>query len=150
MKIKNMIFNKKVIIIGGILFVLILAIIGIIIWNPFTSNQESHKEALTKRLETMGSEFYENFYYKQIDILGDEKASFLRGYQTIGIKVDLDNLSRYNGQNSEEVLKEFVNKKTKEVCDKNRTQVIIYPEDPFDQNSYKIEVQLECGLEEEK
>ncbi len=142
--------NKKTLIIIASILVVVLVVLTVFILNPFAKSA-SQEEDMKKKLETMGAEFYEDFYYKQIDSLGEEKADFLKKYETLGIKVDLGNLSRYKGQNdSEEILKEFVNKETNKACDKNKTQVIIYPQSPYDKKSYKLEVKLECGFETEK
>ena len=35
-------------------------------------------------------------------------------------------------------------------CDKDKTQAIIYPQSPYNKESYKIEVNLVCGFESEK
>lgn len=141
--------NRRILIIIVSILVLVLVTLTVIILNPF-EKKESNEEQITKKLETMGAKFYEDFYYKQIETLGDEKTVFLKNFEKIGIKVDLGNLSRYKGQDSEEVLKQFVNKKTNKACDKEKTQVVIYPQSPYDKESYKIEVILECGFEKEK
>lgn len=146
-KIKNIKFNKKMIIIPAIILVIVLVVVLILI---FGGNKKSQQVTLTNELKELGVDFYENFYYKQVGSNDEERNKFLEKYKDIGIKVNLDNLSRYNGKDSEVVLKKFVNKKTKKACNKNLTQVIIYPQEPYTQNSYKIEVLLECGFESKK
>jgi len=141
--------NKNVLIaIAGVLAVVLVVLI-IVVLHPFGKKQ-SQEEELKKKLETMGAEFYEELYYKQVGTLGDEKEEFLKGFEKIGIKVDLGNLSRFKGEDSEEILKEFVNKKTDKACDKTKTQAIIYPQAPYDKKSYKIEVNLDCGFDKEE
>lgn len=139
--------NTLMIIVGVLAVVLVVLVV--VVLNPF-GKKLSQEEKLKEKIETMGAEFYENLYYKQVETLGDEKEDFLKKFEKIGIKVDLGNLSRYKGEDSEEILKEFVNKKTDTACDKNKTQAIIYPQAPYDKKSYKIEVNLDCGFKKDE
>lgn len=141
--------NKNVLIIIASILLVVLVVLVVVVVNPF-AKKLSQEEEFKKKIETMGAEFYEDLYYKQVETLGDEKADFLKKFETIGIKVDLGNLSRYKGEDSEKILKEFVNKKTNEACDKTKTQAIIYPQAPYDKDSYKIEVNLVCGFEKDE
>lgn len=139
--------NKKNIImmIGAIVgFVLIVVIALLLI-----TRGGSQEKKLKSRMEELGKDFYENFYYKQVGSTDEEKVAFLKKYESIGIKVNLDNLARYNTKENSKILEEFVNNKTKKECDKNNSQIIIYPKDPYNQTSYKIEVKLDCGFKEE-
>lgn len=138
--------NKKwlIIIISAII------IIGVIVTVLLTTgNNNSQEKELTVKMEEMGKDFYENFYYDKIGSTDEERATFLAKYETLGIKIDLDNLSRYANADSDEVIKEFVNEKTKEECDKTNTRVIIYPKRPYSKDSYDLVVELECGFNEE-
>jgi len=139
--------NKRLFIIGGLALAIIL-IIAVVVFM-FVGRGDSQEEKLTKRLEELGVSFYEEFYYKQVGTSDEKRAEFLKKYSSIGIKVDLNNLARYNGD-SETVLKEFINNKTDKECDKNNSRVIIYPQEPYGKKSYKIEVELDCGFEEKK
>lgn len=143
-KIKEIMNNKKIIIL-----IISILLMGVLVIVVLTTNNNSQKQELTKKMEEMGKEFYENFYYKQVGSTDEERKEFLKKFETIGIKVNLDNLSRYNSQDTEKILKDFVNKKTNKECDKINTQVIIYPEEPYNQNSYKLTVNLECDFNEE-
>lgn len=141
--------NKNIlVIIAGVLAVILVVLI-IVVLNPF-AKKLSQEEELKQKIETMGAEFYEELYYKQIETFGDDKETFLKNFETLGIKVDLGNLARYKGEDSEEILKEFVNKKTDKACDTDKTQAIIYPQAPYDKKSYKIEVNLVCGFEKDE
>lgn len=144
-KLKNIKFNKKMVIIPAAILIVVLIIVLILV---LTTKGESQEVKLTNELKELGTDFYENFYYKQIGSNDEERSKFLEKYKDIGIKVNLDNLSRYNGKDSKIVLEKFVNNKTDKECDKNLTQVIIYPQEPYNQESYEIEVQLECGFKE--
>ncbi|CAM3739486.1 hypothetical protein ERUR111494_09065 [Erysipelothrix urinaevulpis] len=71
---------------------------------------------------------------------------FLERFSEAGIKVDLDNLSRFDDGKYEGLLQVLVNPKTKESCDVNNTKAIIHPHAPFGKKDYKIDVELDCGL----
>lgn len=138
-RFKNFFKDKKVIrIIVGI-----VVVIGLICLFVFAF-QNFKKVDLNKSLMNMGKDFYENFYYNQIGKDTNEKKEFLKKYESIGIKVSLDNLERYDsGKNKEEVAK-FKNSKTGKECDKINTMVVIYPQDPYEKTSYHIESILSC------
>ncbi len=99
-------------------------------------------------VESMGKDFYENFYYEQVGSTDEERADFLSKYESIGIKINLDNLSRYGENKNADEISKFVNQKTKKACDKTNTKVVIYPQKPYNKTSYKIETQLDCGFDE--
>ena len=131
--------NKNVLIIGGTVIGVIVVLVAIFA----LISRSSQEDKLKSKMEELGKNFYENFYYKQ---LGKNNAEFLKKYETLGIKVSLDNLIRLNTEESEKLTQEFVNKKTKEHCDKTKSQVIIYPVAPYETDSYTIKTELECGF----
>ena len=140
--------NKKhYYIIGGIILLLIVIISLFLIFNNHSKN-ESQK--LTKELKELGISFYEDFYYNQIGKTDEEKKTFLEKYTDIGIKVSLDNLARYKKDESEEIIKKFVNSKTNQECDKTNSMVIIYPKEPYCKKNYRIDTNLVCGFEVEE
>lgn len=139
--------NKNIMIMAGAVIGIIVIVIVLI--SIISNGDNSQQKQLEKRMEELGQDFYENFYYKQLGTT-DDREDFLKKYETLGIKVNLDNLARYNKDDTEEILKEFVNKKTDKQCDKLNSKVVIYPQDPYKQTSYKIEVKLDCGFEEQK
>lgn len=128
-------------IIGGILLVLIITL------SLFMIKKDNQEEELTTILKELGSEFYEEFYYDKVGNNLEERKNFLEKYKDIGIKINLDNLSRYNSEKNKEKIEQFVNKKTNQECDKENTMVIIYPNDPYEKDSYKEEIKLICGFE---
>lgn len=138
-KLKGFFQNKKTIgIIIGCIVIIALIVLAIFAFKNF------NKVNLDKSLINMGKDFYENFYYNQIGKDDAEKKEFLQKYESIGIKVSLDNLERYDsGKNKEEVAK-FKNEKTGKECDKTNTMVVIYPQDPYEKTSYRIESILSC------
>ena len=126
---------------------LVLLIVVIVLIFALTGNKNQSKE-LSASLKSLGVEFYENFYYNQIGETDKERKTFLGKYSDIGIKISLENLARSKKEESENILKQFVNKKTKEECDTSSSMVIIYPKDPYGKTDYTIDAILVCGFEE--
>jgi len=143
-KVKKLMRNQKIMI-----AILCLLVIVAIVIACLLIPKESQKQELKMKMDEMGRAFYENFYYQQVGSTDEDRAKFLKKFEEIGIKVNLDNLSRYNSQDSEQILNQFINKKTNTECDKVNTQVIIYPISPYNKTSYTLEVNLECGFNEE-
>ena len=130
------------IVIGAVL------VVALIVAACFMFIKKGGQEAsLSKSLESMGKDFYENFYYTQVGSTDEERADFLSKYESIGIKINLDNLSRYDENKNADEISKFVNQKTKKACDKTNTKVVIYPQKPYNKTSYKIETQLDCGFD---
>ena len=94
----------------------------------------------------MGRSFYENFYYEQVGSSADERSTLLSKFTDIGIKVDLDNLSRYNNGEFKDEISKFKNKN--EDCNKTNTKVVIYPKSPYGKTDYTVSTELDCGFEE--
>ncbi len=127
---------------------MIIIAIAIFLIMTFMKPKNNKKE-LESSLKEMGIEFYENFYYEQVGTSIDERTNLLSKYTDIGIKVDLDNLERYNSGKFKDKISEFKNARTNEKCSRTDTKVIIYPKSPYQKKDYKIEIRLDCGFEEE-
>ena len=138
--------NRKNCFIAITTLILIIAIILIIIF----SSKKSEEDKLNDMLKELGVNFYDNFYYDQVGTNDTERKEFVKKYETIGIKVNLDNLSRLNSDESKKMVDKFVNSKTKKECDKSNTRVIIYPKTPYEKDSYDIKTELVCGFDESK
>ncbi|GHU80989.1 hypothetical protein FACS1894191_7370 [Clostridia bacterium] len=115
-------------------------------------NNSSNKPALTESLKSLGSDFYENYYYVQLKEAyeGEKLTEFLEKYKDTGIKVNLDNLERYPSPDldNKSLVAEFINNKTEEKCDSVETKVSIYPEPPYSATSYRLEQSLSCNFTE--
>ena len=111
----------------------------------------SQKDKLSDSLTKMGKEFYSEFYYEEISKgkTSKEVSEFLSKFQDVGIKVNLDNLSRYNDNANEEEIANFKNEDG-EACNKTNTRAVIYPKSPYGKEDYTIKVELDCGFETEK
>lgn len=108
----------------------------------------SQEEKLSKSLTQMGEEFYTEFYYEEISKgkTSSEVSEFLSKFQDVGIKVNLDNLSRYNDNANEEEIAEFKNEDG-DACDKTNTRAVIYPKSPYGKDDYTIKAELDCGFD---
>ena len=136
--------NKNVIIVAVIVVVAI--VVGIILGLGKRSNEKE----LETSLKEMGKSFYENFYYEQVGSSSEERSSLLSKFSTIGIKIDLDNLSRYNDGEFKKDIEKFVNSKTGEKCSKTNTKVTIYPKSPYGKTDYTVKADLDCGFSKKK
>lgn len=145
-KISEWISNdkKRSCIIGGIALIIIIAIIILLVFCIGNSKERKLKQYL----EEMGTSFYEDLYYEQVGKNEEERKNFLKDFTDIGLKINLDGLSRYKTEENQEKLDAFVSPKTNEPCDSSNTKVIIYPQEPYGKNDYKLETILVCGFEE--
>lgn len=136
--------NKKMFIVIGIVIVVIAVVLVLVL------GKKSNEKELNSSLTEMGKNFYENFYYEQIGSSADERNELLSKFTTVGIKIDLENLGRYNDGEFSKDIKEFTNSKTNKKCNRANTKVIIYPKSPYGKTDYKIETELDCGFDSKK
>ena len=139
---KEFFTNKKNIKIGVIVLVALLVVVAAGFGLSYAFNP-SKKSKLETELKEMGKSFYEDFYYDLV--VNSNGVENIKKFETTGIKVDLDNLSRQSNESKEKV-KDFVNDKNEE-CNKNNTKVIIYPKDPYGKTNYELEIQVDCGFD---
>lgn len=138
--------NTKTIIIIAVAIILVAAI-SVLAFTMLKGKTDNKKELETS-LKEMGKSFYENFYYEQVGASAEERTSSLAKFSTVGINVDLENLTRYNNGEFKDKISKFVNKKTEEKCNKTNTKVYIYPKSPYGKTDYTIKAELDCGFEE--
>lgn len=132
--------KKKIGIIIGSVVLVVAIVVGIILFL-----NKSNEEQLTKNLNTLGKQFYEDFYYPSQENSQEDVKKFFKQYEVSGIKVNLENIAKAN-KIDEELVKGMVNNKTKKECDKTNSYVIFYPKKPYGKTNYTIEVNLECGF----
>lgn len=128
-----------------VVLALIIAIVLLIIFNPFLNENEKIKKQLEARLEELGRDYYENYFYDQFGKDEQSKKEFVKGYAQHGIKIDLENLARRYTKESSNIIAEFKNA-SGEACDTKNSKVSIYPKEPYTNKDYEIEVSLECGF----
>lgn len=122
--------NKKILIL--LIGIVILAIV--IILSIFTFSKIDKENKREKEMKNLGKSFYEEIYYKQLVDSDIELKDFLSKYKENGIKFDLKTLVNYNDEN-----KEFFDN-----CNLEDSKITIYPEEPFEKDSYKIKLTLQC------
>ena len=136
--------NKKIILI--IVVIVIAALIaGICIYNNKYSASAKEKQ-MENNLKDLGKDFY-SYYYKTTGQNKDDREKFLESFSSIGLKVSLDSLTRYQNTLSKPKNYEFKDPKTGDDCDKTQTMVTIYPQKPYGKNDYKMSVRLVCKSE---
>lgn len=147
-KVKDFFKNNKnspFIKIGIILLVIIIgAIIIFFFGSIFKNNNRREEKILTRNLEDIGREFYEQKYQPQMS------EEVLKKFTDIGIKFNLSGLTRVNLEENSKKVSSFKNTKTNKKCDGENSMVIIYPQEPFGQKDYRIEVRLDCGFNKKK
>ncbi len=124
----------------------VVAVLGVALFLILNNTQE---KKLERSLKEMGRDFYEDYYYDQTGETLEDREKFLKPFKTIGIKVTLDGLSRYNSKENQAKIEEFVNRKTNEKCDTMSTRAIIYPKEKYGKTDYDIKVELSCGFDKE-
>lgn len=130
--------DKKLFILIGTILAIVIIIFVIVkcVNNP--------KNKITKRVKLMGESFYTEYYYKELSRNRSKKdlEKILDKYKDIGIKVNLNNLSLYKSGAFKKEIDSFMDKKNK--CDGKKSKVIIYPEKPYGNNDFKVDVELNC------
>jgi len=160
----------------------LVILIGALFVIPSLSKPSTEK-IVKERVNDLGVTFYEDFYYKSSGN-GDsaKRTEFLSKYQSMGIKVSLENLIRYyvttdkykeafttivvkdgEGTKEKEVKDATITERVESLenewfktgkgendkCDVDNTKVIIYPQDPYGEKDYKLEVVTACGFKGE-
>ena len=138
--------NKPKTIVAALMLVVVIVLVVVLV-IPKGNKQEKE---LTAKLQELGAQFYEGYYHKAIGSTDEERANNVKKFANIGIKVDLENLIRFNSDDQDALTKLFVNNKTDAPCDQKNTKITIYPEGEFGEKDYRIEVQLACGFEDGK
>lgn len=141
--------NKKILPI--IIVVIVIIAVVAFAFTKFGPIKKSLQDELTTELKAMGEEFYTDFYYTEIskNKSNKEVSEFLSKFAEVGVKVNLDNLSRYDSNKNKDKVEEFKNEKG-DSCNQSTTQAIIYPQSPYGKNDYKVEAELDCNFSENK
>lgn len=125
--------NNKRIITGIICILVIIGGILIIV------NTRLGKDARAKiDLRKMTKEFY-GYYYEENNKDNDVK-NFLKNYLLSGLTISLGDMEVYIEEKSSGGTKY----KSLEKCDRAKSKIIIYPEEPFSKNDYKLKFDLVC------
>lgn len=136
--------DKKIIYL--IIVVLIIVTIGLyFLLKKEEGKNETQSDRAINYVEKLGKDFYEDYYYEQIETIhqNDESTdikSFLTNFEENGISVTLNKVIELHFKTKETIDKEL----SKYDCNYDETKFIIFPKDPYEKNSYKIEAHLSC------
>lgn len=133
-----------------IMICIIIVLILCIIFIPkllLNISSNSLEKKLSNSLVEMGSEFYTENYYDGLFAGRTDKEAIqiLKGFESMGIKIDLENLGKYNPDKNTKRIEEFKNIFSKK-CNQKNTKAVIYPKKPYGKNDYKVEAEIDCGF----
>ncbi|AMC92822.1 hypothetical protein AOC36_02120 [Erysipelothrix larvae] len=138
--------KKKIRLLWGLLAALILAIaIAIVlVLNPIKSDEAK----VTDKVKTIGSTFYEDFFYPQ-QVLGLSEAEIaqkLTVFSDDGISITLESIEKVLEIKDKvgDAISEVTSESAKLVCNPQTTKVIIIPKEPFTKHDYDVKVELDC------
>ena len=127
--------NVKFIIIGIIIVILIAVVVGIILYF----NSDAYKESkIQKDLKAMTMEFY-GHYYDDNNKDNNGKA-YVKQFSETGLSITLGDLEIYlEGRNGSKP--SYI---SLEKCDRAKTNVIMYPKDPYGKTDIDLKYNLKC------
>ena len=128
----------------GIICGAAVVVIGIVVALVLLLGGNNEKK-LVSNMETLGKQFYEEFYYPSQEKSQEDIKAFIKKFEKTGIKINLENITKIS-KVDKELVDSMINKKTKKKCDAKNTSVTIIPEKPYGKTNYKIEVTLDCGF----
>lgn len=133
-----------------IIYLFIIALIIIAIGLYFLLKKEEEKnvtdtDKVINYVEKLGRNFYEDYYYQQLEMMYQTEESndikgFLANFEQTGIPVTLNKVIELHFKTKESINQEL----SKYDCDFEETKFVIYPKDPYEKNSYKIEPHVVC------
>ena len=139
--------QKKIALYVGIGLLVIIVLILALVLSNFNKKKVTEQERLTNYLENKATNFYQNDYYSQVSEITEDMPTFLANFQEEGISMSI-NVLIDNGVITEDEAKENMKNKDNDTkCDYDNTKAVIYPEEPYKKDSYKVRIQLDCGLE---
>ena len=126
-----------------IIFLMILGFLSFIFFYNLktkTINEEDFVQSLT----TTGEEIYSEYYYKYISAnkTNEEISDYLKKYETIGLKFDLNEIEKYSDE-SKTLVERFI--KGNRDCKKDETMIVIYPKSPYTKTDFTSEIKMDCG-----
>lgn len=139
--------QKKIALYVGIGLLVIIVLMLALVLSNFNKKEITEKERLTNYLEKKATNFYQNDYYSKVSEITEDMPTFLANFHEEGISMSI-NVLIDNGVITEDEAKENMkNKENDTRCDYDNTKAVIYPEEPYKKDSYKVRIQLDCGLE---
>lgn len=136
-KIDSFFKQKKNILVVALVIIIILCILLFVAFRTKNHESKIDDNTLQDKLEKIGSDFYENYYYSN---LSDEEKAKLSNYKDNGIRIDITNLNVIIS-----IDEDIQNQLKKDKCDFNQTKIAIYPKEPYSKQDYSIELELSCN-----
>ena len=131
------------IIIGTIVVIAIVVVGSLFATDVIGDKNKKLQKKLETKLEELGRDFYESYYYDEHGKDDQSKKEFAKKYANQGVIINLDNIVKTNYSKKQDVLNEFKNS-SGQACDYKKTKVAIYPKEPYGVKDYDIKVTLEC------
>lgn len=137
--------KKKIILYILIILLTVIVICFYFLTSKYMENKKPDSENVIEYMEKLGKEFYESYYYPQLGELKkndmiEDIPIFLKNFTDTGISVSLKKVIDLHFRTEESINKTLEKYK----CDFSKTQFIIYPQEPYEKKSYKIEPQIVC------
>ena len=101
------------------------------------------ERSVKSKMDSIASDYYENYFYKKIiNNISDKNARkiAMEKYRTTGFsRVYFRQLFLYDNE-------KYVNDAplVKQYCDENASFVVFYPESPYGQNDYRVDIHYSC------
>ena len=134
-------FAKKTILTIIVLVIIIVA--GTVVCIQFLTPEHQVKS----KINSLATDYYENYLYQNLinsdkyQALSD-KSSSMEKYASYGFNpITLRNLLLHSNHKNDD----FANSIAK-YCDLDATSIKYYPESPFDQTSYRTEINFSCNF----
>ena len=130
--------NKRIITIIGFITLIIIVALFIVIWNSGSkkeNNSNKSQDEIKNELVKLGKNYYDEILYP----VAKDSEDYLPAYVNKGIKNTLTSLKDVVTF-SEDLTKTLKDNE----CNYDNTKIVIYPNEPFGTNDYKVEVELDC------
>ena len=135
--------NKKYIIVGILISILVIGLVAFVLFNKYRKQKE--EDYLYNQLNRVVKEYYKDYYYNTLGNNDDIRKTNAEKFKSVGIKISLNDLSKYKSDNSE-ILNKFKNSQTNANCDYDKTIITIYPIDPYGNENIRVDSNIVCGL----
>ena len=137
-KTKSIIYLTIIVLVIGFLFIVVTQV---------RDKKRREENKLYNKLNDIVLTYYKDYYYKIV--LGSDdslRKSNAANLSKNGIKITLNQLANYKGDEKNTILDEFKNYKTNTPCDYDKTIIMIYPKEPYGDQDIRIESTIECGI----
>lgn len=127
-----------------VLLIIVIILLGFFSVLYFKNLNKKSENDYISEFTKMGEEFYSNYYYRVIstDKTDEQVKEYLSKFNTLGLKIDLNELEKYNDE-YKNVIENFTN--DYKYCKKDETMIIIYPKEPYSNSDYELNIKMDCN-----